>query len=458
MNKNIINCKKGEFVPGRALRATVKVVHEMGVEVKMPGGRGSGIISSRCWGTGIAREKALAAIRPDDEFDVVVRSYDARTMTLSLVLAGCEHLVSSPLKTGKVVHQIVRPKTAGCPRKQSFVPLAADTTFLWDASNLLGAVGAEDAAQTFASIAKTMSGQRYKAMFFIERRCLTWALHNQRSAEEAAELDMFARRGDVVVVGDGGSGTGEADCAILQMAEALPGSVCVTRDRYDDYAHAFPDIVGTERVRSFSVAKVGDKTMILVNGVPHAIVVVNNQKEMAASHGTPSVEVQTPARSSQDASTDDSRSAEVPAMSVTEDVAENHRGLFAVADECVRRGDEQGAVRLYEKVAKRDPAAYRVLAEMYRGGTAVPADGKKATRYERLARAFEKRRRECSLRERRMRAEAIRGTRYFADHFAAKRRKALSMAIFVGNHENFCEYGRGRRVRRDNGAHDRRAA
>ena len=68
MNKNIINCKKGEFVPGRTLRATVKVVHEMGVEVKMPGGRGSGIISSRCWGTGIAREKER---RPFAELDIL---------------------------------------------------------------------------------------------------------------------------------------------------------------------------------------------------------------------------------------------------------------------------------------------------------------------------------------------------------------------------------------------------
>lgn len=50
MNKNVINCKKREFVPGRMLRATAKAVNETGVMVKMPGGRGSGVISSRCWG------------------------------------------------------------------------------------------------------------------------------------------------------------------------------------------------------------------------------------------------------------------------------------------------------------------------------------------------------------------------------------------------------------------------
>lgn len=50
MTKNVINCKEIEFVPGRSLRATVKVVNETGVMIKMPGGRGSGVILSRCWG------------------------------------------------------------------------------------------------------------------------------------------------------------------------------------------------------------------------------------------------------------------------------------------------------------------------------------------------------------------------------------------------------------------------
>jgi len=431
MRKNVVNGKKSEFVPGRTFRATVKTVRRDGVLIKMPGGKGSGTISPRCWGSVAEREKALAAIRPGDEFDVVVRSYDARTMTLSLVLVGREHLVPLP-KKDLTVRKISRPKDVACPRKPDFVPLAVGTTFLWDASNLLGVAGVEDAARMFSAIASSMSEQGYKTMFFIERRCLTWAQHNQRSQTEVAELDTFVRRDDVVIVGDCGDGTGEADCAILQMAEALPESVCVTRDRYEDYAHAYPGIVGTNRIRSYSVAKVGGKTMILVNGVAHAIVVENVRKETDISPDMQSVEVQTPA----------SAVFQPPATTTAAevDIAGNHSGLFAIAEECVRRGDAQGAVRLYGKLAKRDPAAYRVLAGMYRDGTTVRADGKKAALYERLARAAEKRRRERSLRDRRVRAEAIRCNRHSVGHFAAKRRKALSLAIFAGNHEMICEY------------------
>ncbi len=444
MNKNVINCKKSEFVPGQTLQATVKNVCATGVMVKMPDGHGSGVISPRCWGTGIERETALAAIRPGDKFDVTVRLYDARTSTLSLVLVGCESLEPLRKKVNKPAHQSVRPSQgAACPHKPNFVTIAAGTTFLWDASNLLGAVGAENAARTFDVISRSLCEQGYKVMFFIERRCLTWALHNQRSAEEAAELEAFVHRGDIVVVGDGGNGAEEADCAILQMAEALPGSVCVSRDRFSDYAHLYPGIVGTDRVRSFSAVKIGGKTMVLVNGIAHAIV-VDGMEEVALD--APSV--QEPPASPSVAPDATPVPAQAAAQDVRAGVPDGRGGLFAVADKCIRRGDAKGAVRIYAKVAKRDPAAYRAIAEIYREGKVLPADHKKAMRYERLARKSEKSRRECSLRERRLRAEAIRGGRCSIGHFAEKRRKALSMAARSERHEMIREYLKSRRGRR----------
>ena len=434
MLKNIANCNKREFVSGRTLQATVKVVNKTGVMVKMPGGRGSGVILSRCWGSGPEREKALAAIRPGDVLDVVVRSYDAHTLTLTLILVGCERLMPATGQKTNAVRQIATQQKVVGHRKPAFAPIAAGATFLWDAANLFGMAGVENAAQTLSAISDSMSKQEYKTMFFIERRCLTWALHNQKSAEEAAELDAFSRRGDVVVVGDGGSGLGEADCAILQMAEALPGSICVTRDRYEDYAHTYPGIVGTNRIRSFSVAKIGDKTMVLVDGVAHALVVEYGRRQEEV---VPNV---SPAATS----------AEVPIRTGDNNIG-IRRGLFAVADRHVRRGDAQGAVRLYARVAKQDSAAYYSLAEMYREGRAVCADSKKARHYERLARASEKRRRECSLRDRRLRAEAIRAGRPAVSHFAVKRREALGLAIFGEQHEMIAEFRKLRLARRGKG-------
>lgn len=420
MNKNVIHCKHSEFVPGRTLRATVKTVNKTGVMVKTPGGRGSGVISARCWGEGLEREKALAAIRSGDEFDVVVCSYDQRTLTLSLVLVGCKSLMVPTKKTKKSICSPTDSSLCAMhPHKPAYQPINSGTVFLWDTANLLGATGAENAAQTFKTIAQTLSEQGYESLFFIERRCLTWALCNQRTEGEAAELDAFVKQGNIVVVEDGGNGAGEADCAILQMAEALPGSVCVTRDHYEDYAHVYPNIVGTSRIRSFSVAKTCGKTMILVNGITHAIVVVDRQIQAVALPVAPSD----------------------PSTSVSDLVpADSRRGLLAVAGDCVRRGDVQRAERIYAKVAKHDPAAYRALAEMYREGKAVPVDSKKAARYERLARKSEKSRRARSMRERRLRAEAIRSNRHTIGHFAVKRREALNLAIYGERYEKAHEH------------------
>lgn len=448
MLKNIANCNKREFVPGRTLQATVKVVNKTGVMVKMPGGRGSGVILSRCWGSGPEREKALAAIRPGEGLDVVVRSYDAHTLTLTLILVGCERLMPATGQKTNAVRQIATQQKVVGHRKPAFAPIAAGATFLWDAANLLGMAGVENAARTFDAISGSLSKQGYKTMFFIERRCLTWALHNQRSANEIAELNSFARRSDVVVVGDGGSGTGEADSAILQMAEALPGSICVTRDRYEDYAHAYPGIVGTDRIRSFSVAKVNDRRMVLVNGVAHAIVVEDGPMSEDRGPCAPSAEERTQTPTASPVAVP---AVEVPARAVESGVARSCRGLFAVAEECARRGDAQGAMRLYARVAKRNPAAYYSLAEMYREGRAVCADSRKARHYERLARASEKRRRECELRDRRLRAEAIRSDRHAVGHFAAKRRTALGLTIFGERHEMIAECRKLRLAHRGKG-------
>ena len=383
MNKNVISCKENEFVPGRTLRATVKAVNKTGVMIKMPGGYGSGVISPRCWGTGIEREKALAEIRPGDEFDVVVCNYDARTMTMSLVLVGCEHLKPLPGKElKKRVRHVAQPQSAVCPRKPSFTPIAAGTMLLWDASNLLGATGAENAARTFGAITGSMSEQGYKTMFFIEQRCLTWALHNQRSTDEADELDAFMRRGDVVIVGDGGNGTGEADGTILQMAEAMPGSVCVTRDRYEDYARTYPDIVGTDRIRSFSVAKAGGKLMILVNGIAHAIVVEDAPRLVRA---TPSV------------------SSAPFTECCRPDVHSERNALLALGSAMLAKGAEKKAIACFAKAAKNNPLVWADLAWMYNDGTAVKADKSKARRFFRKAREMAAKDRQCKIRRARAR-------------------------------------------------------
>jgi len=406
--------------PGAKFLGTVRAVRREGVFVEAPGGYGSATISPRCWGDGKARMKALSAIRPGDEFEVVVRSIDIRTRSLSLVLAGYEDLMrqakkatTMPKAAFNVTHYIYNS------RKPDHQPILEGTVFLWDVANLFGKIGPEDAAWRLESVARSLEEQGYRSLFFIERRSLTWAKHNQRSEADVAALEVFARRDDFSIVADGGKDRREeADSAILQVAEAIPNSVCVSHDHYGDYAKAHSSIVGTDRVRSFTVSRLDGKLLISVNGMKRAIVVEPQREEVACDLET----VSDP--------------EDISASVADAGVEGRHSGLFAVADEYVRRGDAKSAVRVYAKLAKKDSAAYIALADMYRTGIGVRPDAKKVARYERLAQAFVKRTRERELRDRRRRVQSIRSGRA-EPHFAAKRMQALNMVAVYEKHEKF---------------------
>ena len=393
---------------GQTVTAAIKKVRIEGLVLNVAGIR-SAIMSTCAFGYGRSRVEAISQLRSGDQVIGRVVGYYPETSQMTLEFVSF-------------------PKQNACKRKTDYKPIPQGTVFLWDVANLFGKIGPEDAAWRLGSIARSLETQGYRSLFFIERRSLTWAMHNQLSASDAAALDEFARRDDFSVVADGGKGRrDEADCTILQVAEAIPNSVCVSHDHYGDYAKAHPGIVGTERVRSFTVSRLDGKLMISVSGLKRAIVVEPQSDEVV---GDPQA----------------ATAQETIGVSVAEAVVEErHTGLFAVADEYARRGDAKNAERVYSKVAKKNPAAYEALADMYREGVGVSADLKKAVRYERLAIEIEKRNRERSIRECRRHALALRGGGGFGGHFSVKRQAELSFRNLVETQCLANDYRRAKR-------------
>ena len=387
------------YAVGQIVTATIKQARFEGLVLDVAGVR-SAIMSPCAFGYGRSRVKAISQMRSGDQVVGRVVGYYPETSQMTLEFVSF-------------------PRQNTIPRKPDYRPIPEGTVFLWDVANLFGKIGPEDAAWRLESIARSMEAHGYRSLFFIERRSLSWAKHNQLSAADVEALEMFARRDDFSVVADGGKDRkDEADCAILQVAEAIPNSICVSHDHYSDYAKVHSGIVGTDRVRSFTVTRLDGKLLICVSGLKSAIVVETCQEEMAPA----SEAVTTP---------------EVANTSVADARGEGiHTGLFAVADEYVRRGDAKSAERVYAKLAKKDSAAYVALADMYRTGVGVLPDAKKVARYERLALAFVKRTRERELRDRRRRVQSIRSGSA-EPHFAAKRMQALNMVAFYEKHEKF---------------------
>ena len=386
----------GGFKPSDAYRATVIAVRESGVNVRMPADKGSGVISTRCWGSGAARAQALAKVKVGDVFDVVVKSYDRNTKTLSLVLKGFENLLKPAAKPAVRPAKKRRPEAAkiavpvrshDVARKPAYRPLAKGTTLLLDTANLIGKLGPEHAACRLAAIVRTLEERGYKALLFWEYRSLGWTLGHQVSIGDAAALEEFAHGKDVSLVRE------ESDLALLQAAQALPDSIIVTGDRLADYADAFPGIVATSRHRSFSVVRVDSSTLLTIYGLKDAIIIADPVAAEAAEE---------PESVDWELEVDQ----EVLQRRAARPQVESCRhGLLGVADDCLHHGDVRRGLALLGRVARKLPKIYREMADIFEADEATPDGTRVAARYDRLADRLKKAQRERSRRKRRLHAE-----------------------------------------------------
>lgn len=386
----------GGFKPSDAYRATVIAVRESGVNVRMPADKGSGMVSTRCWGSGAARAQALAKVKVGDRLDVIVKSYDRNTMTLSLVLKGFERLLKPVAKPAVRPAKKRRPDAAkmtvpvrshDVARKPAYRPLAKGTTLLLDTANLIGKLGPEHAAARLWAIVRTLEERGYKALLFWEYRSLGWTLGHQGCDEDIAALKEFAHTRNVSLVHE------ESDLALLQAAQALPDSVIVTEDRLADYADAFPGIVATSRHCSFSVVRVDSSTLLTIYGLKDAIVIADPVAAEAAEE---------PESVDWELEVDQ----EVLQRRAARPQVESCRhGLLGVADGCLHHGDVQRALALLGRVARKLPKIYREMADIFEADDASPDSTRVAARYDRLADRLEKAQRERSRRKRRLHAE-----------------------------------------------------
>lgn len=368
MNENIMNVK-GSFKVGAKYRATVKSVSQAAVFIRMPGDVGNGMISPKGWGHGAVRAKALKKIAVGDEFDVVVKSYNPAGGSLSLVLAGASG--------AKSCHP------AFVVRKPSYRTLPQGTTILLDTANLVARIGVEHAAHKLVIVSDELEARGYKPRFIWEHKAYVWTRTSQTTEAERAAVKVFSHRPNVARV------NGEADLVLLQTLHEIPDSICVTHDKFGDYAEVYPDLVGTERHRDVSVVRLEDRLLLSIPGLRDAIVVPDWQEKESPVED--------------EATFEEEESQKV--------VAVDRRpacGLAGIATLCREKGRVRQALKLFGKAARRNPTVYRTMAEIYGMGEGVPVDAKAAVKYERLAEEGERVRRAYARRCRRQRAERFR--------------------------------------------------
>ena len=267
---------------GKKVLCTVKAVHKEGVavNVELDGKIANGTISPRCYGVGRVRMKALAAIKPGDRIEAVVRSYDAHTRSCSLVLPGFEDLPRLP-KRVKV--QVPSSGTIPCHvkmQKTPFAPEDAGTTFVFDFANICAALPMRVLPNAKAAIEGRFTSSGYSTLFYLEKRAAGWISHalGSETAKDKFFCD-FRANGNASLVGtykkspDSARKCGDADLAVLQTVAAVEHSVAVSRDGYSDYSEAFGEVV-MERVRGFSVVVLPNGSAILtIEGIKDAVII-----------------------------------------------------------------------------------------------------------------------------------------------------------------------------------------
>lgn len=252
-----------DFTVGRKFTAVVKAVRPEGVYVEMPNG-GSGVVSTKCWGDGAARVAALAKVHPGDLLEVVVRCWHPATKTLSLVLPGFENL--QPCSRRKFLTSMTGSRLTSKPQ---FKTIPAGAIFVFDLASVFGRLPYELIAEFVPTVRASLKAAGYSAVFFLEKKSQVWAWSKTPSPSAAKRFVADCNADDVTIVH-----RGEADLPVLQTVAAFDSAYAVSADWFADYREAFPQVVGTGRVRKFTIAKLpGGTVLFTIDGVKDGIVI-----------------------------------------------------------------------------------------------------------------------------------------------------------------------------------------
>jgi hypothetical protein len=244
-------------------------------------------------------------------------------------------------------------------------------------------------------VSENLASQGYRAVFFMERRSYVYVRGRQGSAQDSAMFKTFAGRKDFVLLDeDRGGERSESDDAILQLAEALPDSLCISNDRFRDYAAIHPDIVKSGRVRRFAVLRLDDKMYLIIMGLKRAVMI-----DRKGGTAVPVVARSVP-------------EVRVSPISVKRNVVDS--------DLCAKVDGVRRARHPEVKSSKRALAAIRELASCNRDDD---CDNRLLLDAKREARRIHSARRNV-----RLRARAIREGSWRFMHFSHKRREAAAIA------------------------------
>ena len=298
------------------------------------------------------------------------------------------------------------------PRKSAYQLIPEGATLLIDTANVLGAMDPRHAAHKLETIETSLVSRGFKTLFFIENRSLKWTCCKQETQGEKDALESFCNKSNVTRV----CGSSDADLVILQMARALPDSVCVTRDRFRDYAVTYSEIVGTKRHRTCAAVTLDDKVVLSIDGLRDPIVIERETPQTAVVPEAVASDEVVFENVPQTILTEEVEASEAvfgEEVAVPVSAKPSRKGLLGVGDACRAKGNVAKAVALYGRAAKKDPSAYFDIADLYSDDEDGEIGYRRSEEFTQLGLKNAKKLRERKLRQARLRAEMHRGGGWF---------------------------------------------
>lgn len=353
----------------------------------MPGA-GSAVLSLKALGKGLSRQRALASLSVEKHRALVVGAW----YPVSREIVFKNFAAPSPAEKSCKPHhaQESRQKSAKPPYKL----LPKGTLFLVDCANFLGEFAPRDASPALSALASSLADEGYASHFFIEPRAKAWYTARQEFLEDRQSFLTTCDNLGVTHV------KVDADTVILQIMSCLDHSVGLSCDRYTDYAEAFPDLVGSPRLREFLVTRIDGETLVTIEGVRKAIRVPSSST-MAGDPPAMEETTETPPDLPSEASEDEEFPPPRPRHERVFG-APLQGGLLGFAHKLLAEGKITAAVNILQRVSRKESRGYAALAE------AFAEDEDMSAKYQGLDERSQRKTHECAIRSRRQREEGRR--------------------------------------------------
>lgn len=382
MNFNLL------FTKNQLVDAEVKSVHDGSIHFRVLGAS-SAVLPVKDSSKGTACQRMQESLRVGAHYRMKVKTWYSKTR--QIVFESFAEENGTQPRLSRAPSPTPKPKTRR-PKPQ-YQLLPKDMMFLVDAANYIHEFKPEDYPAALSGLAAGLAEEGYTSHFFMEVDTFRWAMKQQEEETRRKAFQSVCANLGVTMVKK------ESDAVILQIMSRREDCVGLSNDHFADYATAYPDLVGSPRLREFEVFELGGEPMVSIDGVRRAIDIRSSEPKAMPAYELSELAPAPSVTGTDLGSMEFEEAVPTKPRHVREFRAPQTGGLVGWGLQLLKKGNRKAAANCFRKVAKKDGRGLGGLVDAYAD------DMDLAAKFQDLSERFRVVQRECALRSRRLFAE-----------------------------------------------------